>query len=117
MTSSPNSIEVMLVKPLKGRELAVEVKLAQFVAFHFTLNNPVHPEKELLPIEVTDLPIITLSNPLQPLKALLPMETTASGITSVPLSPLQLMNTELPIEITWSGMTIVPFSPLQLLNA
>lgn len=95
----------MLVNPLKGCELAVEVKLLHFTAFHSTLNNPVHPEKALLPIDVIVLGIVMDVIDLLLLKAdaeivrtsyAASLYTTVSGITTSPLQLLPLFTLATP---------------------
>ena len=62
------------------------------------------PEKALLPIEVTELPISTEVRPMQPEKALLPNEVTELGI-STDNNDLHSSNAPLGITDTVFGMT------------
>ena len=105
MTSSPNSIELMLVKPLNGCVLAVDVKSAQFAAFHFTLINTEQPKKALLPIEVIDLGMVIDVIDLLLLNAEAEIVrtsydtlsyTTVSGMTTSPLHILPLFTLATP---------------------
>lgn len=95
----------MLVNPLKGWELAVEVKLLHFTAFHFTLNNPVHPEKAPLPIDVIVLGIVmdVIDRLLLKAKAEIVrtsyeelLYTTVSGMITFPLQLLPLFTLATP---------------------
>ena len=52
-----------------------------------------------LPMEVTDLPMITLVRPLHHLKALEPIEVTEFPVTT-PFRPLQLENADAPMAVT-----------------
>ena len=68
-----------------------------------------------MPIEVTELGIVTDVSPLQLWNTPLPIEVTELGIITE-VSPLQLSNAEFPIEVTELGI-VTDVSPLQDMNA
>ena len=59
------------------------VKSSQLTALKTSLLKPLHPEKALSPMVVTELPMVSEPvKPLQPEKAYLPMEVTELGMVS-----------------------------------
>ena len=90
--------------------IALQLSLESYTEFPLltTIDSKLlQPMNAELPIEVTELPIVTEVSPLQLLNALLPIEVTELGILILPVNPLQLLNALLPIEVTELGIVIL----------
>ena len=102
---------VMPVKPLNGWEEALLVKLAQDLAFQLIVVKPLQFENASLPIEVTELPIVTLVKERHRSNACVPMEVTESGMV-IFVRLRHPRNAMLPMEVTELGMVML-VNPLQ----